>query len=175
MFLSALNKPRLRSGRSTVHKMLQPEQPPQNWLVYLESLHDLWMPLIDSHIDWKREISCGECHFLHGHMKWNGIGNRNAWKHQSLVQCFLHGLMQSGVLCHYFCILYSAMVIWQALWVMCRPWWIILFFLPYYSILVFSKFLPIILIILPNILFIMPIIPSLNTTHRAPNRFLLYR
>ena len=43
------------------------------------------------------------------------------------------------------------------------------------SIFVFSKFLPIILIILPNILFIMPIIPGLNTIHRAPNRFLLYR
>ena len=40
-------------------------------------------------------------------------------------------------------------------------------FLPYYSIFVFSKFLRIILIILP-------IISSLNTIHRAPNRFLLY-
>ena len=51
-----------------------------------------------------------------------------------------------------------------------------LFFLPYYSILVFSKLLTIILIILPNIIFILPIIPSLNTIiHHAPNRFLLYR
>ena len=41
----------------------------------------------------------------------------------------------------------------------------LLFILPYYSIVVFSNFLPIILLILPNILFIMPIIPSLNTVH----------
>ena len=34
------------------------------------------------------------------------------------------------------------------------------FFLSYYSILVFSKLLPITLIMLPNILFIIPIIPS---------------
>ena len=43
------------------------------------------------------------------------------------------------------------------------------FFLPYYSILVFAKFLPIILILLSDVLLIMPIIPSLNTIHRAPN------
>ena len=45
----------------------------------------------------------------------------------------------------------------------------------FYPIILFSKFWPIILIKLPNILFIIPIIPSLNTVHRAPNRFLLYR